>query len=382
MQGMNERSAFDVIIAGGGMAGVSAAYELACAGQAVLVLEQEAQTAFHTTGRSAAMYALGYGPDPIVALTAASKEFYTAPPAGFAENPLKGPSVGCLFIGRADQTASLDAEQANLSRLIEGVERMTAAEAMARIPVLRADYVAGAVYEPLSATLDVNEIFMGFLRGATKAGARVETNAALVGAAFQNGVWQVETAKGVFEAPVLINAAGAWADDVARRCGVTPKAVTPKRRTAITFAAPAAVQGQIADWPLVIDVDEEFYFKHEAGLLLASPCDETPMPPHDVQPDEMDIAICADKVMRAATLDIQRISHKWAGLRSFAPDGAPIVGFDAQNTGFFWLVGQGGYGIQTAPAMARLASALVQGQSVPADIVQAGLNPAHIAPER
>lgn len=382
MQGMSERKVFDVIIAGEGMAGVSAAYELARAGQAVLVLEQEHQAAYHTTGRSAAMYALGYGPDPIVALTAASKDFYTAPPAGFAENDLKGPAVGCLFIGRPDQAASLEAEHSNLNRLINGVERISAAEARARVPVLREDYLAGAVYEPLSATLDVNEIFMGFMRGAVKAGAQVETNAALVSASFEKDVWRVETAKGAFEAPVLVNAAGAWADDMATRCGVAPKSVTPKRRTAITFAAPAAIQGQIADWPLVIDVDEEFYFKHEAGLLLASPCDETPMPPHDVQPDEIDIAICADKVMRATTLDIQRISHKWAGLRSFAPDGAPVVGFEDQNPGFFWLVGQGGYGIQTAPAMARLASALVQGHGVPADILAAGLNPADISPTR
>ncbi len=380
MRGMDKAKTYDAVIVGAGMAGASAAYELAQKGLKVALLEQEDRPAYHTTGRSAAMYALGYGPPPIIALTQASGAFFKDTPKGFADNPLLGPDVGCLFVGRADQAGSLKTQEEALSALLPGIEQLDGKAAQGMIPVLNPDYVAGAVYEPHSATMDVNEIHMGFFRGTLARGTEFVPKAALMRGAYSDGAWRVETAEGVFEAPMLINAAGAWADDVAARCGIAPKGFRPLRRTAITFKAPAGLD--IAHWPLVIDVDEEFYFKHEAGLLLGSPCDETEMPPQDAQPDEMDVAICADKIMRATTLEIKRIEHKWAGLRTFAPDGVPVVGYEADAPGFFWLAGQGGYGIQTSPAMARTAAALALGEEVPADIQAAGLNASALSPSR
>ncbi|MGB1088470.1 MAG: NAD(P)/FAD-dependent oxidoreductase, partial [Alphaproteobacteria bacterium] len=378
MRGMSESRTYDVAVVGAGMAGASVAYELARAGCKVVLLEQENSPGYHTTGRSAAMYALGYGPPPIIALTNASGPFFKETPDEFAENPLLGPDVGCLFIGRADQQGSLDETYQDLTAQLSGIEQLARAEVVRRVPVLNPEYVAGAVFEPHSATMDVNEIHMGFFRGALGGGAEFVPKAEVLAGKSQDNVWMLETPAGIFEAPLIINAAGAWADTVARRCGVAEKGLRPLRRTALTFKAPAGLD--IANWPLVIDVDEEFYFKHEAGLLLGSPCDETEMRPHDAQPDEMDVAICADKIMRATTLDIPRIEHKWAGLRTFAPDGVPIVGFEPGKQGFFWLAGQGGYGIQTAPAMARVAAALVLGDTVPADIAAAGLEVAALSP--
>lgn len=377
---MDAAKTYDALIVGAGMAGASLAYELAQKGLAVALLEQEARPAYHTTGRSAAMYALGYGPPPIIALTQASGRFFKETPGDFADNPLLGPDVGCLFVGRADQAASLDTQAADLTALLSGIERLDGASARKMIPVLDPAYVHGAVYEPYSATMDVNEIHMGFFRGALARGADFIPKAEMQRGQHKHGAWRVTTPAGVFEAPILVNAAGAWVDEVAQRCGIAPKGFRPLRRTAITFKAPAGLD--IAHWPLVIDVDEEFYFKHEAGLLLGSPCDETEMPPQDAQPDEMDVAICADKIMRATTLDIRRIEHKWAGLRTFAPDGVPVVGYEPDSEGFFWLAGQGGYGIQTSPAMARLAAALALGEAVPADIAAAGLEASALSPAR
>ncbi len=373
----------DFLVVGAGMAGASAAYELAAHGS-VLVLEREPQPGYHSTGRSAALYTQTYGHPVVRALTVASWDFYTAPPEGFTEHPLLTPR-GVLLIGRPDQTAALDEAFAEGRRLTPSVERFDAAGALARAPFLRADYVAGAVWEPDAMDIDVHAIHTGYLRGLKARGGRVATDAGVQAVERRDGLWVATTPAGVFAAPVLVNAAGAWADALAQLAGVRPIGLVPKRRTAITFdpvfADPADAEG-LNGWPMVIDVDEQFYVKPDAGRLLLSPADETPVEPCDVQPEELDIAVAIDRMEQAARFSVRRIAHKWAGLRSFVADKVPVAGFDGEAPGFFWLAGQGGYGIQTAPAMGRTAAALATGGALPPEVAALGVGAADLTPSR
>lgn len=373
----------DFLVVGAGMAGASAAYELAAAGT-VIVLERESQPGYHSTGRSAALYTQTYGHAAVRALTVASWDFYTAPPDGFAEHPLLTPR-GVLLVGRADQSASLDAAFEEGRRLTPSVERLDRAAALGRAPFLRDDYVAGAVWEPDAMDIDVHAIHTGYLRGVKARGGRVVTDAGVQGVARRGGLWQVETPAGTFAAPILVDAAGAWADALAGLAGVRPVGLVPKRRTAITFEpvfTDAVDAAGLNGWPMVIDVDEQFYVKPDAGRLLLSPADETPVEPCDVQPEEFDIAVAIDRMEQAARFSVRRIAHKWAGLRSFVADKVPVVGFDEDAEGFFWLAGQGGYGIQTAPAVGRAAASLATGGGLPAEVAALGVRPADLAPSR
>ncbi len=371
---------YDYAVIGAGIGGVSIAYELARAGSSVLILEQESQPAFHTTGRSAAMYARGYGNHAVRALTTASQDFYFKPQAGFDQAPMIGPAVGCLFVARANQLEALAHHAGELGQDIDDVRRLTPDEACAMVPILDPAYVAAAVYEPYSASLDVNEIHGNYLRQAKAHGAQLQVNAPLQQADYDGVNWALTAGGTDLRARKLVNAAGAWADKVARLAGVAPVGIQPMRRTAIIFDAPAAHPP--GDWPLLLDVDDGFYFKSEAGKILASPCDETPMDAHDVAPDELDVAICADRVMQATTLDIRRIDHKWAGLRSFAPDRAPVIGPDPANPAFVWMAGQGGYGIQMGPALARACAGLALTGTMPQDILDSGLDPTAVTADR
>ncbi|MBP2314847.1 NAD(P)/FAD-dependent oxidoreductase [Azospirillum soli] len=373
----------DFLVVGAGMAGASAAYELASHGS-VLVLEREPQPGYHSTGRSAALYTQTYGHPVVRALTVASWDFYTAPPEGFTEHPLLTPR-GVLLIGRADQTAALDEAFAEGRRLTPSVERFDAAGALARAPFLRDDYVAGAVWEPDAMDIDVHAIHTGYLRGLKARGGRVVTDAGVRAVERRDGLWVATTPAGVFAAPVLVNAAGAWVDALAELAGVRPIGLVPKRRTAITFDpvfADPSEAGGLNGWPMVIDVDEQFYVKPDAGRLLLSPADETPVEPCDVQPEELDIAVAIDRMEQAARFSVRRIAHKWAGLRSFVADKVPVAGFDDEAAGFFWLAGQGGYGIQTAPAMGRTAAALATGGALPPEVAALGVSAADLAPSR
>lgn len=373
----------DVLVVGGGMAGASAAYELA-ATRSVVVLERETQPGYHTTGRSAALYTQTYGPPVVRALTVASWDFYTRPPAGFAEAPLLTPR-GVLLVGRADQETDLQQALDEGQRFTPGIRRLDAAGALSRAPVLRADYVVGAVDEPDAMDIDVHGLLQGYLRGLKTRGGRLVTDAEVTAVTRADGLWQVDTPAGRFAAPVLINAAGAWCDVVAGRAGVAPIGLVPKRRTAVLVDpltdSPAVSQG-VNGWPMVIDVSDAFYAKPDAGRVMLSPADETPMEPCDVQPDELDIAIAVDRVEQATRLSVRRIAHSWAGLRSFVADKVPVAGFDGDAEGFFWLAGQGGYGIQTAPAMGRCVAALVTGGTLPADVAALGVTPGDLSPAR
>lgn len=373
----------DVLVIGGGMAGASAAYELA-ATRKVVVLERETQPGYHTTGRSAALYTQTYGPPPVRALTVASWDFYTHPPAGFTDMPLLTPR-GVLLVGRSDQEADLEQALEEGRRFTSTLRRLDGAAAVEHAPVLRADYVAGAVDEPDAMDIDVHALLHGYLRGLKARGGRLVTGAEVTGLTRTVGLWQVKTNAGTFAAPVLINAAGAWCDVVARMAGVTPIGLVPKRRTAVLVDpvtdSPAVSQG-VNGWPMVIDVTDTFYAKPDAGRVMLSPADETPMEPCDVQPDELDIAIAVDRVEKATRLTVRRVAHAWAGLRSFVADKVPVAGFDPRAEGFFWLAGQGGYGIQTAPAMGRSVASLVTAGTLPADVAALGVTPQDLSPAR
>jgi len=373
----------DFLVIGAGMAGASVGCELAAHGR-VLVLEREGQPGYHATGRSAALYTQTYGHAVVRALTVASWDFYRQPPAGFAEHPLLTPR-GVLLVGRADQQATVDAAFEQARRLTPTVERFDTARTLERCPVLRDDRVAGAVWEPDAMDMDVHAIHHGYLRALKARGGAVVTDAGVTALARHDGLWVAETAAGVFAAPVLVNAAGAWADALAGLAGVPPVGLVPKRRTVATFDPVLDEPGHAAGlptWPMVIDVDETFYFKPEAGRLLASPADETPVEPCDAQPEELDVALAIDRVEQVARFHVRRISHRWAGLRSFVADKIPVAGFDDATDGFFWLAGQGGYGIQMAPALARTAASLITGAGVPPDVARLGVTAADLAPAR
>ena len=349
------------------MAGAGVAYELS-AHASVLVLERESAHGYHTTGRSAALYIENYGNAAIRALTRASRAFFEAPPEGFCSYPLLTPR-GCLTIGRADQAQALASAMADAQGALEPLSREAV---LALVPSLRPGYVAAGLLEPTAMDADVEALHQGFLRGARQRGADIRLDQNVVAIARNTHGFVVTNANGsVFEATVLINAAGAWADVVARLAGAAPVGLQPMRRTAVIVDAPAGVDTRA--WPAVIDVDEQFYFKPEAGRILASPADETPSDPCDAWADDMDVAVCIERVQAAADIPVQRIVRAWAGLRSFVADRSPVIGFDKAAPGLFWLAGQGGYGVQTAPAAARVAAALAMGEPLPADIAAEGV---------
>lgn len=368
----------DVAIIGSGMAGASAAFEIAKTRRVVL-LERESVHAYHTTGRSAALFTEAYGNRVIRGLTVGSRGFLLTPPAGFCETVLLTPR-GVLLLARDDQMAAAVAEAERSRRLVPSVRLIDARLARALVPILREDYVAGAILEPEAMDIDVHALHQAFLRGARTNGAEIVTDAELLGLTDVHGGWLLETRAGPVQAGIVVNASGAWADEVAAMAGAVPVGLTPKRRTAMTVQPP--VGADIRSWPTVIDVDEQFYFKPDAGRLLASPADETPMAACDAQPDELDIAIAIDRIQKAADLPVRRIERSWAGLRSFVADKSPVVGFDPAVAGFFWLAGQGGYGIQTSPAMSRVAAALLGGDDIPTDLADLGVTKADLAPAR
>ncbi len=368
----------DYLIIGGGIAGASAGYWLAEKGSVVL-LERESQPGYHSTGRSAALFTVTYGNAVICGLAAASRPFFDTPPDGFADVPLLT-ERGVMFIARADQRAQLDAALAEAKQMVENCHQISGAQAREIVPVLDAGYIDAAIVEPEAMDMDVDAIHQGFLRGMRENGGKVVTNAEVTALARTDGAWIAETPQGNFSAGVVINAAGAWSDEIAMLAGAQPVGLTPKRRTALTFDPPEGIG--IESWPSVIDIDEEFYFKPDAGKLLGSPADETPVPPQDIQPEELDIATAVDRIQTATNLEIRRIDSQWAGLRSFVEDKTPVVGFDPAAEGFFWLAGQGGYGIMTSPAMGHAAAALASGGDLPADIAKVGLTSDMLSPAR
>ena len=369
---------FDFAIVGAGIAGVSAAYHLAPRAR-VVILEREHVAAYHTTGRSAALHSETYGSAEIRAITVATGHFYRKPPPGFTDHPLLTPR-GALIAGRADQTEALHKAAEEYARLVPSVRWRTPREVLALQPLLKPEACAGGAIHELAEDMDVAAIHAGFLKGARASGALLRLNSEVTALERKDGGWMIRLGDGeTIGAANIVNAAGAWADVLAGLAGAKPVGLIPKRRTAFTFDAPAGLA--LDKMPMVIDFDETWYVKPEVGQFLGSPADETPSPPCDAQPEEMDIAVAVDRIETGMTLKINRIKNKWAGLRSFVPDKNLVVGYDAVP-GFFWLAGQGGYGIQTGAAAGRLAADLALGKGLPSDIAGLGVTERALSPGR
>ena len=369
-------------IIGAGIAGTSLAYRLAEAlGSAddIVLLEREDQPGYHSTGRSSAVYTETYGPPVIRALTAGSRALFDNPPDGFATHPLLHP-LGVLLIGREEAQAQAEKIYEECRALTPNVQLFEPAEISKLVSVLRPEWTTIGVYEPDAMSMDVAAIHQGYLRGFRAMGGNIITDADVFEIVQANGRWALTTRAGVVQCHVVINASGAWADEVAIKSGLAALGLTPKRRTALVFQGPDNVD--TSGWPLVNDVEETFYFKPDAGRILASPEEATPMPPCDVQPDEYDIAVTVDRIQQATTMQITQIENKWAGLRSFFDDGVPTLGFDERTDGFFWLAGQGGYGITTSDAMARLATSQLLGRDMATDLIDLGVDPLDLMPSR
>lgn len=368
---------FDIAVIGAGIAGASVAAELAARARVVLI-EMEAQPGYHTTGRSAAVFAPIYGPPPIRALTRASEGFFRDPPEGFAASPLFAPR-GILMIARADQEAPLDGLLSEVGGAAS-VSRLDEAGLMAANPLIRPGYAKRAMLDSNGQDIDVAALHQGYLRQFKALGGTVRTGSPVQALSRDGAGWEVHLKASALRAGIVVNAAGAWADEVARMAGSDPVGLTPKRRTAAIVAAP---QGMNTDrLPITIDIEETFYLKPDAGRLLISPADETPSAPCDAQPEEIDIALCVDRIETAFDLSVRRIESKWAGLRSFVADKSPVAGYAGDVDGFFWLAGQGGYGIQSAPALARTAAALILRRALPQDIADQGVRAQDLSPGR
>lgn len=368
---------FDIAVIGAGMAGASVASALSSTHR-VLLLEQEDQPGYHATGRSAAVFTAIYGGETVRALSRASRGFLTAPPDGFADHALASP-LGNMFVARADQLGHLQVfhERPDIAPLTTW---MDAPATRSLCPLLAEPYVAASVYEPGALAIDVDALLQSYLRTFRRNSGVLATRSGLEGLDHSGGGWTLRTATGVFASAIVVNAAGAWADRVAAMAGSRAGYVQPFRRTAILVDPPTDMTP--TRWPIVMDIDDEFYFKPDAGALLLSPADETACEPCDAQPDEWDIAVAVDRVCTATTLEVRRVRHSWAGLRTFTTDRLPIAGPDCDLPGFYWLAGQGGYGIQTAPALAHLLAARIRDEDCPEGLRAEGVSYADTGLER
>jgi len=368
----------DFLIVGGGIAGASVGFWLAPHAR-VILLEREAQPGYHSTGRSAALFMASYGTPQVRALSLASRDFLEQPPQGFADYRLLSPR-GALMVAGPGQEALLDEHWAVMSAVAKTARRLTAAQVRELIPAFRPEKIVGGLLEEDASDMDVHAIHQGYLKGLRRAGGTVVCDAPVTGLRREGGLWQVQAGGVTYEAPVVINAAGAWADEMAKLAGLAPIGLQPRRRSAMIFAPPAGVD--ISSWPMAIGVTEDWYFKPDAGMLLGSPANADPVEPQDVQPEELDIAMAIHRIEEMTTLAIRRPSRTWAGLRSFVGDGDLVGGFDPRAPGFFWVAAQGGYGIQTSPGMGESCAALARGLPLPERIAAFGLTEAMLSPAR
>ncbi|MBT5186198.1 MAG: FAD-binding oxidoreductase [Kordiimonadaceae bacterium] len=372
----------DYIIIGAGIAGASAAYELSKKGK-VIVLEQEDQPGFHSTGRSAAVFETTYKQgDPVIrALVLASEDFFKNPPEGFAEHDLLKfrPQI---YIAKKEQNAELREFYNSISQITDNASLISHDDILKYAPVLNDDYSHEAILLLNDlADIDVHSLHDGFLKGIKNHGSEVIVNAKVTAIEKTGDDWQLSTADEKYSSPIIINAAGAWVDQVAKMAGVKEIGIKPLRRTMVLID-PQTGDKNIDDWAMVVEYQEEYYFKPDAGKILISPCDTTVSEPCDAQPEEIDIAYAAHYYGQCTGTEVTKVDYKWAGLRNSLPDGYPAVGFAPDGPGFFWLAGQEGFGIKTSPAMGRLTSALVKGEAIPEDIKDFSLDERLISVDR
>ncbi len=371
----------DFLVIGGGIAGLSAAARLAAHGR-VTVIEGEESLGYHSSGRSVSFSHFGIGNSAVRGLTAWSRDFFEAPPEGFAPEPV---AFGASSLYFADEASlpSLEALYAEMSRFTGAIERIEADRIHALCPVLRTGPGAAVqgLLDPTGLKLDADALLQGFARTLRARGGTLLTGTRIGAVARSGANWLMTTEAGEsFEAPILIDAAGAWADVLAMLAGVRPLGLQPKRRTIIVVDPPAGAD--IAAWPFVHSAAGDFYMLPEAGRLLVSPVDEVEDDPCDAAPSDYDIAFAADRLEHYTDMKVTRIAHRWAGLRSFVADRTPTAGFAPDAPGFFWLAGQGGYGFQTAPAMAAIVEALISGGEWPAGLAELGVTRAMVEPGR
>lgn len=371
----------DFVVIGGGVAGLSAAAALAPHGR-ITLLEAEEAFGYHSSGRSATFSHFGIGNSTVRALTEYSRVFFLAPDDDRADPPL-GRRATALFVATHAMMDALESLHAAMARFTDGLSWADEAAMRTLFPPLRVgpDAVIRGVIDPNGLRLDADALLQNYARTVRADGGSLYLGQEVVAVGKAGADWQIRTASGeAWTAPVLINAAGAWADKIAAMAGVEALGLQPKRRTIIVVDPPEGVD--VRDWPFLKTAVDDFYMLPEAGKLLASPVDEIDSEPCDAAPEDYDIALAAAKVEQYTTLAIRRIGHKWAGLRSFVADRVPTAGFAPDAPGFFWLAGQGGYGLQTAPAMAHIVEAMVTGAPWPARLAEMGVTPDKIRPER
>ncbi len=365
-----------VAVIGGGIAGAAAAFYLAERAEVVL-LEAESTLAHHTTGRSAAVLFESYGSPGIRPLTMASRNFFDNPPPGLADYPFLSPRGGML-VGNSQQLEGLEKWEVDAKHSGAWVEWLEPERAREICPVLRREGLAGAVWEPDAADMDVAAIHQAFVRGARRRDAEIRVSSPVSALEKTAEGWRLRAGDETLVVQVVVNAAGAWGDEIACLAGINPVGITPMRRT--VFMAPGS--DEYRSWPLVINVELEWYFKPDGVQLLCSLAEENPSPPCDARPEPLDIALAIERINDATTLGIRSVRSSWTGLRTFAPDREMVIGFDPRVEGFFWLVGQGGTGIQTAPAAGEVTASLILDSKVPSRLSDSGFNPADVAPER
>ncbi len=359
---------YDFAIVGAGMAGASLAAELAPYAR-VLVLEAEDIPGYHSTGRSAAFWEECYGGPGVVPLTLASGNYLRE--GGFLRQR------GALYIGRGEDKPAMDGFQDRFAGTGVTIERLARSDLSARIPQIRSEW-NDAIWEPACADIDVAALHQHYLSSLKRGGADLVCRAAVSGFEREPGGWRILTEAGaVYRAAKVVNAAGAWADVIATRAGANPLGIDPKRRTVAQLRVDPAAPD---DLPLVLDISGGFYFKSDNGRLWLSPHDEIPSRPCDAAPDEIDVARAIDRFQSVTNWRVEAVERRWAGLRSFAPDRLPVYGADPQVPDFIWFAGQGGFGIQTAPAAARLGAQIMLGQG--ADALTAGIDTSNYAPAR
>ena len=369
---------YEILIVGGGIAGASLASELA-GKRNVLLLEREPLNGTHATGRSAALYIHPYGGPAMSMLAKASLPFLAAPPSDFALSLLTPRPL--VWLARSDQAEAFERLSADFRAAGSELTDISPEDAAARWPFLDPAYLKDGrlTLDDGCFDIDVHALHSAFLSRFRQAGGTSLTNAEALSFTREGRVWTVRTPAGEFTADIIVNAAGAWADEVASRTGRPPLGLRVTRRTMV-LTSPLEIS--LPDLPCFVDVSEEFYFKPEGDGLLISPADETRTEPGDAQPEELDVAIAIDRFERATTLEVPSIRQKWAGLRTFAADHEPIMGWDPSAPGLFWLAGQGGAGIMTSPALARLAASLILGDAIPDDLAVAGIRPDDLSPSR
>lgn len=368
----------DVVIIGGGIAGVSAAYFLSPHGSVILV-ERESALGTHSSARTAGQFTVGIHSETMRRLATASRPFLEDPPPGFAPYPILAPR-GCLTVARREQSDKLDTLHAYLSDAGADVCGVTGDEAVELFPALRPENAELGVYEADAMDIDVDLLLQSYLKGAKANGARVLTDTSIDAIRRVSGTWQVETSGGVIAGARVLNAAGAWVDDVTVRAGLDPIGLTPCRRTAFTFAAPGGVD--VSHWPHVSNLDYQWYVHPERHSLMGSLAETIPTEPGDVYPEDIDVAQAIHNIEQDTSFRIARPIGVWAGLRSFVADKSPVLGTRPDAAGFYWLAGHGGCGVLSSPALGRAAAALLTEGKLPADQRDLGLTPDALSPCR